>query len=210
MPYLLLRDDVSLERRRQDTETERFGQNQGVPGSGSRVAHDPIFFHKARHGEAVLRLLVLDRVTTAELRACLFYLGEAPGQDLPQNPEVERAGEGDQVHRRQRLSSHRVDVRESVGGGDLAEPVRVVHDGREEIGRLQEQAAAERDEPRIITGLHPAHEAVGRPWREPPQCLLQVPWSELGSSASFRRVLRQPYACTLVHRRRVYPALLGG
>src|SRR5215208_3298224 len=64
--YLLLREDVSLERRRQDTETERVGQNQGVSRFGSRVAHDPVFLHEACHGEAVLGLLVLDRVTTAE------------------------------------------------------------------------------------------------------------------------------------------------
>src|SRR5919107_1297585 len=64
--YLLLREGVSLEGRRQDTETERFGQNQGVSSFGSCVAHDPVFLDEARHGEAVLGLLVLDRVTTAE------------------------------------------------------------------------------------------------------------------------------------------------
>src|SRR5215210_7679081 len=59
--------------------------------------------------------------------------------------------------------------------------------------------------PRIITGLHTAYEAIVRPRREPSQCLLQVPWSEPGSSTSLGRVLRQPYARTLVHRGRVYP-----
>src|SRR5829696_7824059 len=67
--YLLLREDVSLERRRQDTETERFGQNQGVSRFGTRVAHDPVFLHEACHGETVLGLLVLDRVTAAEPRS---------------------------------------------------------------------------------------------------------------------------------------------
>src|SRR5918993_543074 len=67
--YLFLRDDVSLERRRQDTETERFGQNQDVSGFGAYVAHDPVLLDEACHGEAVLGLLVLDRVTAAEPRS---------------------------------------------------------------------------------------------------------------------------------------------
>src|SRR5215210_8343057 len=41
--YLLLRHKVPFERRRQDTETERFGQNQGVSWLGAGVAHDPVF-----------------------------------------------------------------------------------------------------------------------------------------------------------------------
>src|ERR687889_265173 len=66
---LLLRDDVSLERRRQDAEAEGFGQNQGVSWLGAGVANHPVFFHEAGHGEAVLGLLVLDRVAAAEPRA---------------------------------------------------------------------------------------------------------------------------------------------
>ena len=60
---------MSLERRRQDTETERFGQNQGVSGFGACVAHDLVFLDEACHGEAVLGFFVLDRVPTAEPRS---------------------------------------------------------------------------------------------------------------------------------------------
>jgi hypothetical protein len=199
---LLLRDDVSFERRGEDAKAERFREDQSVTGLCSDVTHDPIFLDEARHGEAVLRLLILDGVAAAELRSCFFDLRLAPGQDLTQYSEVQRAWEGDEVHRGQGLAAHRVHVRERVGRGDLAEAVWVVHDGREEVRRLQEQAAAERDEPRVVAGLQPAHEAVNRLGRESLQCLLQVPWSELGSSTSLRRVLRQPYARTLVHHSR--------
>jgi hypothetical protein len=36
------------------------------------------------------------------------------------------------------MSAHGVDIAERVGGGDLAEDVRVVHDRREEIHGLDE------------------------------------------------------------------------
>src|SRR5919107_3779394 len=204
---LLLRDEIPLERRRQYAEAKWFREDQHVSGSGSCVSHDPVYFDEARHGETILGFLVLGGVPAAEPRARFFDLGLAAGQDLTQNPEVQRAGERDQIQSRQGLAAHRVNVREGVRGGDLSEPVRVVYYGREEVGRLQEQAAAERDEPRIIAGLDPAHKAVDRSRLEPSQCLLQVPWSELGGSTSLSRVLRQPYACTLVHRPEYTPAL---
>ncbi len=45
----------------------------------------------------------------------------------------------DDVERRQRHAAHGVDVRERVGRGDATEIVRVVHDGREEVDRLDER-----------------------------------------------------------------------
>src|SRR3712207_1123914 len=144
---------------------------------------------------------------SAETGAGLLDLGLPAGQDLAQYPEVERAGERHEVQRGKRLAAHRVDVGERVGGGDLAEPVRVVDDGGEEVRRLEEQAAAERDVPGVVPGLHPAHEPVHGGRGEPLQDLLQVPWSELGRSTRLGRVLRQPYARTLVHRPQVYPRL---
>ncbi len=48
-------------------------------------------------------------------------------------------GKTDKRERSQRLSSHGVNVAERVGGGDLAEGVGIVHDGREKIHRLDER-----------------------------------------------------------------------
>src|SRR5215217_2543201 len=112
----------------------------------------------------------------------------AAGQDLAQDTEVQRAGEGDQVHRRQRLAAHRVDIGEGVSRCDLAEPVRVVYDGGEEVYRLQEQAVAKGYVPGVVPGVHPAHEPLRRSRREPLKYLLQVPRSELRSSTGLCRV----------------------
>ena len=47
-----------------------------------------------------------------------------------------------QVQRRERTAPHRIDIRQRVGGGDLAIDERVVHDGCEKIHRLHERASA--------------------------------------------------------------------
>jgi hypothetical protein len=156
-----------------------------VAGPGPGVAHHVLRLREARHGEAVLRLLVLDGVAAAELRARLLDLGLSAGEDLAQYPHVQRSWEGYEVQRRQGLAAHRVHVREGVGRGDLAEPEGIVHDRRKEVGRLQEQAAAERHVPGAVPGLHAAHETLQRFGREPLQCLLQVPWANLDAQPAF-------------------------
>jgi len=53
-------------------------------------------------------------------------------------------GKPNNIQGGQRARAHGVDIRESVGGGDGAEPVGVVDDGREEVDRLdQGQIVAE-------------------------------------------------------------------
>ena len=84
----------------------------------------------------------------------------AAREDLTQDPHVQRAGECDQVHRRQGLAAHRVDVGEGVGGGDLPEAVRIVHYRGEEVSRLQQQTAA-------ANGMYPASSLVSMPLMEP-------------------------------------------
>jgi len=84
------------------------------------------------------------------------------GQDLAQYPEVQVAGKADQVQRGQGLAAHSVYVGEGVGCGDLAEAVGIVHDRREEVDRLQQQTAAERNEPGVIARVHAARETFRR------------------------------------------------
>src|SRR5215203_129632 len=195
-----LRDEISLQGGGEDTEAKRLCEHQCVPYASAGVSHDPVLFDPPCDGETVLRLFVLHGVAAAEPGAGFLDPGLPAGQDLPQDAEVQGAGKCDQVQRGQRFAAHRVDIGEGVGRGDLAEPVRVVHDRGEEVSRLKEQAAAERDVPGVVPGLHPAHEPVHGGRGEALQSLLQVPWSELRRSTRLGRVLRQPYARTLVHR----------
>jgi hypothetical protein len=64
----------------------------------------------------------------------------AAGEDLLEDRGVQRVDrKGRDVERRDRFPAHRVDVAERVRGGDPAEVVRVVDDGREEVDRLDER-----------------------------------------------------------------------
>jgi hypothetical protein len=66
------------------------------------------------------------------------HLGKAASQDAFENFEIGFVGEADQGERGERASAHGVDVAERVGGGDLAEGVRIVDDGRKEVDGLHE------------------------------------------------------------------------
>src|SRR6476619_7077754 len=61
---------------------------------------------------------------------------------------------GNDVHRRQWLSAHRIDVGQRIRGGDLAEVERIVDDGREEVHRLHEgEIIGDTKDPGVVEGL---------------------------------------------------------
>ena len=136
--HLVLADDAVLERARQHPDAETLGEHQQVAGLGAGVVDDLVRARHAGDGEAVLGLLVVDRVPAGQLGAGLDDLLGAAAQHLGEMLHVQIDGPGDEVHGRQRPRAHGVDVTQRVGRRQLAEPVRRVDDGREEVDRLHQ------------------------------------------------------------------------
>ena len=127
----------------QHAQAERLGEREGYAGPAAVVAQQPVGVREPGHRETVLRLRVVDAVSTGEVRVRLEADVGAAAQHL--GSELERdpvARPGQQVHRHQRVPAHRVDVGQRVDGGDQAPVVGVVHDRREEVRRGNHRAAA--------------------------------------------------------------------
>ena len=91
---------------------------------------------KARDAQAVLRLIVLNRVAAGDDAVCLNGLGVSAlqnGADVLLRQAVRHA---EQVHRDLRHAAHGVDVAQRVRRGDLAKEVGIVHDGGEKVDRF--------------------------------------------------------------------------
>ncbi len=66
--------------------------------------------------------------------------------------------------RENRLAAHRVDVRERVGRGDAPEVVRIVDDGREEIGGRDDRLlVVETIHRRVVARLDPDEQVLRQP-----------------------------------------------
>src|SRR5205814_9298253 len=98
--------------------------------------------HLADDAHAKLWLGVVDRVTSDD-----SYTGRTGDSAAAANNLFEQsfaqqlAWEADEVERKQWPGAHRIDVGQRVRGGDAAEVVRVVNNGREEIRRRDNRAA---------------------------------------------------------------------
>src|SRR5579859_2072973 len=94
---------------------------------------------QAGYGIAELCFFVADAVAAYYGASGFDHFGEAAGENALEDADVGLVGETDEGHRGERLPAHGVNVAERVGGGDLAEGVGVVDDGRKEVDRLYER-----------------------------------------------------------------------
>jgi len=92
----------------------------------------------SRYRIAEFRFVIADAVAAHYRASGLNHLRQAAGQNTLQNIEIAFFRKADQGQRSQRLPTHGVYVAESIGRGDLAEGVGIVHDGREKIHRLNQ------------------------------------------------------------------------
>ena len=108
----------------------------------------------AGDGVAELDLVVANGMAADHGAAGLHHLGESAGQDALKDGEVAGARETDHGERAQGTAAHGVDVAEGVGGGDLAEGVGIVDDGREEIDGLhQRQVGGDQIHSGVVGGV---------------------------------------------------------
>ena len=67
------------------------------------------------------------------------HLRETSGQNSVENFQIRLFRKTHQSQRGERLSSHRVNIAQRIGRGDLAEDIRIVNHRREKIYRLHQR-----------------------------------------------------------------------
>ena len=116
------------------------GQNQLVsakadlqhPYGSSKLGHDPCC-RSPDHRRSRPPIII-------QLPQPLPELVHTSLDDLPQDTQIHCLGrESDQVHGGFRCSAHGVNIAQGIGGGNLAEPVGIVHNRREKIHRLYQR-----------------------------------------------------------------------
>ena len=111
------------------------------PGWAPPLVNTRSGIDEAGDGISELGFFVADAVAAYHRATGFHHLREAAGEDLLQHFEVAVGRETDVSQRGDGASAHGVDVAQSVGGGDLAESVGVVHDGGEEVDGLHQREA---------------------------------------------------------------------
>ena len=133
-------EKAALVRGGENARAERLGEHECVSHLGTAVLQALVQPHEARHREAVLGLVVVDRVAARYDALCAPARLGATGQDLPGDLDAQAVGEAQEVEREHGPTAHGVDVGEGVSGRDLAKQERVVHHRREEVRRGDEAA----------------------------------------------------------------------
>ncbi len=184
------------------TGSDGLRQDQGVPRPGCGVAHYLLRIHETGHGEAVLELGILDRVSSHQSGTRFTHFLGAAAQDVRQDGSLDPPGRKTaDVQRGERTASHGIDIGKGVGGGHLAENHRIVHDGGDEVHRLHEGGPrVESIHPRVVGGTEP-HQKIRIPLRfQPFHDFSQVLRTELRRSTARMRVLHQPLSGAESHR----------
>ena len=180
-------------RVEQETRSERFRQEQDVAGTGAALRPDAVGMNGSDDGEAVLRLLVAQRVPAREDSAGRGDLIGCGGEDRRDRLVREALRKRGDREREQRHAAHREDVVQRIRRGDPAVESRVVDERREEIDGEDERPVRVQPVDRGIVGRSQADEqvlGVGR--HEPLHELLEPRGRELGGAATALREVGQP------------------
>ena len=157
--HFLLGDRPPLERGTQDTRADRLCQHEAVSGPSADIRDHPVRVDLADRDHPELGLPVVDRVPAEHERTGLLHLVHTAAHCLAQQLQHRLvAGPRHQVEHEQGRRAHRVEIAQGVGGGDGAEAVRVVHDGREEVHRRHDRAALRCLEDRRIVAAQRGHQ----------------------------------------------------
>ena len=107
--------------------------------TGGVVSADLVGFGKAGDRKAVQGLAAPDRVPAGDDYPGLVGLVVAAPQDFPNPRLLHAVRNAHHVQGQLRLTAHRVDVGNGIGGGNLAEEIGVVHDGWKEVHSLNQR-----------------------------------------------------------------------
>ena len=93
----------------------------------------------AGDGVSEFCFFVANAVAADDGASGFHHFGKAACEDSFEDCEVGFLGKANQGEGGERTSAHGVDIAESIGGGDLAEGVRIVDDRGKEVDRLDER-----------------------------------------------------------------------
>ena len=142
---------------------------------------------------AIFDFFIDDAVAADHNRAGLLDPLRPAFHDLAEDLDIHLAlGKGDDVQRRFGLCSHRIDIAQRIGRGDLAEDVGVIHNGGEKINRIDDgQIRPKTIHSCVVGGLSPDNDIRMIKLGKAVQHLHQVGRAELGGSTCSRDLLRQ-------------------
>ena len=143
----ILRADLALlGRAGENSHPQGLGEVQQIPGFGRVITNDPIHRHLAGHRQPEDRLGRIDAVPSGQGNTCLRAHGPAAFDHLGGNLRLQlihRPAQNGNGH--DRLSAHRVNITDGIGGGNPPEIERIIHHRHEEIGGT--------DDPEAITHI---------------------------------------------------------
>src|SRR5581483_2357967 len=185
---------IELGRRRDNAGAQWLSKHDYIAGPRARVRGNVVWIDQAGDGQAKLRLGVLHAVPADQHRPRLRYLFRAAAQYLRQLVRIALLdGEAEDVHDRDRPAAHRVDIRERVGRRDLPVEIRVIHDGRKEVHRLNEgEVVREAIDARVIAGRQPDEQVGICGYFQVAQNLRELGRPNLAGSPGAAHQMRQP------------------
>ena len=103
------------------------------------LGENPIRVNESGNGKSVFQLVIFHAMPAQQHRSGFADLVDASLDDLPQDGKIHAfQREPHQIHGGFGLPAHGVDIAQGIGCGNLPEPVRVIHNGREKIHRLDQ------------------------------------------------------------------------
>ena len=149
---------------------------------------------EARDGQAVLGLVVEDAVAAGDEGARLINLLIAAPEDLMHRVLGHILRHAHDVQSQLGVTAHGVDIRQGVGGCDLAEGIGIVGNGREKVQRLHQRQLVRYLIHRGVVALIKAHQQIGiLVDLDTLQQLRQHTGAHLGAAAGALGQLRQFY-----------------
>src|SRR3989441_7483798 len=187
-------ESAVLVRCREDAGADRFGEPERIALAETRLEQDSLRMYAAGDGETVIRLAVDHGVPAGHDAA---RLGDLVDRALEDTSELRKRRvlrpRGD-VEGEQDLASHRVAVGHRVRGADRTGGIRVVHDRREEVERLDDRdVARDQVDGRVVGHIEANKQLRGISlFAHRTQHLRQRAWAQLGPSAGAGGERRQP------------------
>ena len=190
---------VFLQGRADHPGAQALGQNQPVARLRAHILQHALRINDAGHRVAEFDFVVANGVAANHRAAGFLHLGKAALKNLFENFDIPAGvGEPDDGERGNRPATHGIHIAQRVGGGNLAEGVRVIHDGREEIHGLdQRQLGRELIHSRVVGGVKAYQHVRVELFRQPGEHRVQNPWTQLGRST--RRLDHRGQPCAFVH-----------
>ena len=116
--------------------------------------------NQARDRISKLHLFVANTVPANHGAAGLNHFGKSAGENAFENCEICFFRKAYQRQRSARLATHRVNITQRVGRGDLAKGVRIVHHRSEEVHSLHQRSAGAEQIHSGVVGLIKANQNI--------------------------------------------------